>query len=85
MHAILYRNPDAPDDNDWRWRFVNGGHTTASNQAHDSPSKAFRAVQGIVRGVVRELHNPFAPADRITFFRFSHSQSHGPPFGSGSV
>jgi hypothetical protein len=69
MHAILYRNPEAPDANDWRWRFVNGGHTTANNQAHDSPSKAFRAVQGIVRGVVRELKQQFAVADQIRFFQ----------------
>lgn len=71
MHAILYRDPEAQDSNDWRWRLVSGSKIVASGQAHASPSKAFRAVQSIVRGVVKELHQPFAQPEGIMFFRFT--------------
>ena len=63
MHAILYRNRD------WRWRLINGSRIVASGEGHASPSKAQRAVEAIVRGVVKELHQPFAPPGGITFFR----------------
>ncbi len=51
MHAVLFRDPTAPPSNDWRWRLESGSRIVASGQPHDSPSKAQRAVEGIIRSV----------------------------------
>ena len=71
MHAILFRDSTASPNNDWRWRLVSGSKIVASGQPHASPSKAFRAVRSIVRGVVKELHQPFAQPEGIMFFRLT--------------
>ena len=69
MHAILYRDPEASDANDWRMKLVNGKQTFDNHRYYDSPSKAQRAVEAIVRGVVKDLHRPHASPDSIHFFR----------------
>ena len=69
MHAILYRDPEAPDANDWRAKLVPNRQTWLNNRWFDSPSKAQRAVESIVRGVVKDLHRPHASPDSIHFYR----------------